>query len=254
MPAITTTPKNPLHGTMLALVMACSLLGLGPALAGVGQDVSGINTIDTAPPSVVVDQFVGNPIYFSGDQVVFHWQTGDDHPSQVPGDFTAMVWVAGQVDSTIIYHPDTDDFTWVWIVPAVYSSETHVEVQAKDAFGNLTSGFSNDITIYPSTSEVPGAPVGFGLDAPAPNPFNPSTRLSFHLPENGHVTLTVFDTRGHRIRNLLQGHRQDGDFAATWDGRDDTGRAQSGGVYVFVLDFQGPTQSGRLTRKAVLIP
>ena len=37
------------------------------------------------------------------------------------------------------------------------SNVHHVEVQAQDAFGNLTTGFSNDFTIYPSTSDVPGA-------------------------------------------------------------------------------------------------
>ena len=68
------------------------------------------------------------------------------------------------------------------------------------------------------------------------------------------MTLTVYDMRGHRIRTLFRGHRQDGEFEAHWDGRDDGGRTQSGGMYVFVLDFQGATESGRLTRKAVLIP
>jgi hypothetical protein len=248
------TPKNIFRGAALVLVVAGSIFAVGPAFAGVGQGVSAITTVDTEPPWVTVDQFPDNTVYLSGDQVNFHWQTGDSHPSQVPEYFTAMVWVAGQVDSTIIYYPDTSDFTWEWIVPDLYSNQTHVEVQVRDAFGNLTTGFSNDITIYPSTSDVPGAPSGFGLDAPAPNPFNPSTRLSFHLPEPGRVTLTVYDTRGHRIRTLLTGQRQDGDFSTHWDGRDNTGRAQSGGMYVFVLDFQGSTQSGRFSRKAVLIP
>jgi len=254
LPAFTTTPKNFLYRTVPALVAVVLFWGVSPAVAGVGEGVSGITTIDTVPPTVTVDQFPPNTVYLGGDLVSFHWQTSDSHPSEVPGNFKAVVWVAGQVDSTIIYYPDTDDFTWVWIVPDVYSAQTHVEVHASDAFGNESTGFSNDITIYPSTSEVPGAGAGFGLDAPAPNPFNPSTRVSFHLPEPGQVTLTVYDMRGHRIRHLLGGHRQDGDFSAYWDGRDDSGRAQSGGLYVFVLDFQGPTQSGRFARKAVLIP
>ena len=243
-----------MHPTVLSLVIVGLLLGSGPAAAGVGEGLSGTTTIDTEPPSVSVDQFPAGTIYLGGDQVSFHWQTSDSHPGEVPEYFTANVWVAGQIDSTLIYYPDTDDFTWDWIVPDSYSNTTHVEVQARDAFGNLTTGFSKDFTIYPSTSGVPGAPSSLALAAPAPNPFNPSTTLSFNLPEPGRVSLTVYNMRGHRIRTLLRGQRQDGRFEARWDGRDDTGRTQSGGMYVFVLDFQGATEAGRISRKAVLIP
>ena len=249
-----TTPKSPLYRTVLSLVIVGLFLFASPAAAGVGEGVSDITTIDTQPPTVSVDQFPNGTVHLGGDLVSFHWQTSDDHPGDVPEYFTANVWVAGQIDSTLIYYPDIDDFTWEWIVPDSYSNVTHVEVQARDAFGNLSTGFSNYFTIYPSTSDVPGAPSGLALAAPAPNPFNPSTRLSFNLPEPGRVTLTVYDMRGHRVRTLLRGQRQDGKFEAHWDGRDDTGRTQSGGMYVFVLDFQGATESGRLSRKAVLIP
>jgi hypothetical protein len=239
---------------VIALALVVWVGGAGWSFAGLGSGVSSITSIDTEPPTVTVDQFPPYTIYFAGEMVTFHWETSDSNPGQAPEYFTARVWVAGQVDSTLVYHPDISDFTWEWIVPDIYSNAVHVEVEARDAFGNLTTGYSNDITIYPSTSAVPAVPVGLELAAPAPNPFNPSTRLSFNLPEAGQVSLTVYDARGHRVRTLLRGQRADGAFTAHWDGRDDTGRPQSGGVYVFVLDFQGPTQSGRLARKAVLIP
>lgn len=242
------------HGLAMILIIAGTSTFVCPAQAGIGEAISGTTTIDTQPPWISVDQFPEFTVFQGGDIVLFHWQSGDSYPGTVPEYFTAAVLIEGQADSTIIYYPDTDDFSWEWIVPEVSSANVHLEVKARDAFGNLTTEVSNDFTVLRSVTTVPAAPGNLNLATPSPNPFNPSTKLSFNLPEAGRVSLTVYDTRGHRLRTLLKGHRQDGDFETRWDGRDNRGQALPGGVYLFVLEFQGSTQSGRITRKAVLIP
>ncbi len=225
-----------------------------PSQAGIGEGISGTATIDTQPPWVNVDQFPEYTIFQGGDTVLFHWQSGDIHPSTVPEYYFAAVFIEGMPESAIIYYPDTDDYSWEWVVPEVSSANVHLEVHARDAFGNLTTAFTNSFTVLSSVTSVPRAPGNLHLATPAPNPFNPSTKLSFNLPEPGRVSLIVYDTRGNRVRTLLRGHRQDGDFETRWDGRDNRGQALPGGVYLFVLEFHGSNQSGRISRKAVLIP
>ena len=69
-----------------------------------------------------------------------------------------------------------------------------------------------------------------------PNPFNPRTTLEYSIGEIGTVTLTVFDIAGRRVRGLegpLQ--RDPGDYAVSWDGRDDAGRSLPSGLYVVRL-------------------
>jgi len=242
------------HALVMILIIAGSGAFVCPALAGVGEGMSETATIDTRPPLVTVDQFPEFTVFQAGDTVPFHWQSSDSHPGTVPEFFTAAVLIDDVVESTIIYYPDTDDYIWEWIVPDVSSSNVYLEVQAGDAFGNLTSETTNNFTVLSSVTSVPRAPGELNLAAPAPNPFNPSTKLSFNLPEPGRVSLTVYDARGHRVRTLLGGHSQDGDFETRWDGRDNRGQALPGGVYLFVLDFHGSNHSGRITRKAVLIP
>ncbi len=241
-------------GLVMVLIIAASSAFVGPAQAGIGQGISGTAAIDTQPPWVTVDQFPEFTVFQGGDIVLFHWQTGDSNPGTVPEYFTAAVLIDGVADSTIVYYPDTDDSSWEWIVPEVSSADAHLEVRARDAFGNLTIGVTNDFTVLRSVTDVPQVPENLNLAAPAPNPFNPSTKLSFNLPEAGRVSLIVYNTRGHRVRTLLQGHRQGGDFETRWNGLDNRGQTLPGGVYLFALDFQGSTQSGRITRKAVLIP
>jgi len=83
---------------------------------------------------------------------------------------------------------------------------------------------------------VPTRPV---LGANYPNPFNPQTVIPLALPRTGYVDLAVYDTAGRRVRTLLAGTLPAGDRTATWDGRDDTGRALASGTYFARLRTSG---------------
>jgi photosystem II stability/assembly factor-like uncharacterized protein len=87
--------------------------------------------------------------------------------------------------------------------------------------------------------------------APYPNPLNPATWIPFALAEAGEVTMTVYDARGQRIRQLHLGYRPAGahyakNRAAHWDGRNDSGEAVASGVYVVELTAPGLRQLHRL--------
>ncbi len=51
--------------------------------------------------------------------------------------------------------------------------------------------------------EVGLAPLEFTLGQNYPNPFNPTTTIEFTLPEDGHVTLKIFDMAGREIATLV---------------------------------------------------
>jgi len=84
----------------------------------------------------------------------------------------------------------------------------------------------------PSASEVT-------LAQNAPNPFNPSTVISFNLPRDGRVSLRVFDVRGRLVRTLVDGNQPAGAHAVDWDGRDDRGAPAASGVYLYRLEAGG---------------
>ncbi len=69
-----------------------------------------------------------------------------------------------------------------------------------------------------------------------PNPFNPSTTISFTLPAAGPVELAVFDVRGERVRTLARGTLGAGKAEYEWDGRDEEGIPVSSGVYFCRLE------------------
>ena len=60
-----------------------------------------------------------------------------------------------------------------------------------------------------------------------PNPFNPSTRLEFQLPENSHVSLIIYDLLGQTVATLVNEYRSAGYHSATWNAVD-----ASTGMYI----------------------
>jgi hypothetical protein len=87
------------------------------------------------------------------------------------------------------------------------------------------------------------------LDPITPNPFNPTTRISFTLPTAGHVRLAVYDARGSLVIQLVDGHRDAGHLVTAWQGRDAAGRQVSSGVYFVRLQ----AEHFEATRRAVLV-
>jgi hypothetical protein len=63
-----------------------------------------------------------------------------------------------------------------------------------------------------------------------PNPFNPSTVISFGLPDDAHVTLEVYNVMGEEVATLVEGRRQAGIHSVTfWP------RNLANGAYFYVM-------------------
>lgn len=103
---------------------------------------------------------------------------------------------------------------------------------------------------YTVTAGATAAPaVAFGLRflPAAPNPFNPATRLAFHLPTDGHVRLTIHDVRGREVRRLVDAARPAGLQSVPWNGTDDAGRFVATAVYHARLEAGGAVRTQALT-------
>ncbi len=88
-------------------------------------------------------------------------------------------------------------------------------------------------------AEGAGRPSAFRLGAAYPNPFNPRTMIPFELPVSGDVDLAVYDLLGRRVRTLVKGTWSAGRHQVAWDGRTETGRSVSSGVYLYRLETGG---------------
>lgn len=98
-----------------------------------------------------------------------------------------------------------------------------------------------------ASTDTPQAQARTHLAHPQPNPFNPSTTLSFELAAAGRARLVLFDLQGRRVRTLVDGELPAGPHACVWDGRDDAGRAATSGVYLARLTAGDQVRRVRLT-------
>ena len=92
-------------------------------------------------------------------------------------------------------------------------------------------------------------PSAFVLEQNAPNPFNPSTTISFAIPEAGHVRLDVYNVAGQHIATLRETTMPTGRHTVVWNGTDRAGRVVASGVYVYRLVWTGELRSNSSTNR-----
>ncbi len=73
--------------------------------------------------------------------------------------------------------------------------------------------------------------AAFWLNPNYPNPFNPSTRLTFSLAVRSPATLKIYDILGREVCTLMNQVKEAGGFTVTWNGEDSRGIPVGSGVY-----------------------
>ena len=99
--------------------------------------------------------------------------------------------------------------------------------------------------------------VGFRLNGPFPNPFNPSTVISYELPYDLNIEINIFNLLGRKVRSLLNETRPAGQGSTIWDGKTESGHLASGGVYFISVQVRGPSNGSNIfyqeTKKVLLL-
>ena len=115
--------------------------------------------------------------------------------------------------------------------------------------GALMKNYSSmDLTNGTSTQSIELQSIDvvttYALGQNYPNPFNPTTVINYQIPNDGHVTLKVYDILGREVKALVNENKQVGSYSVTLDG---SGLAS--GVYFYKLT----SGSYVSTKKAILM-
>jgi hypothetical protein len=81
----------------------------------------------------------------------------------------------------------------------------------------------------------PALPEQFMLQQNIPNPFNPETEIRYSIPEEGRITLKIYDLLGKEIITLADGVKSAGHYRVQWNSLDQHGNPVPSGVYVYRL-------------------
>jgi len=172
--------------------------------------------------------------------------TVDGQPYTSPHEFT---WTPGTVhtviaDSSQAYGSDSVAVYSYWSDGGARSHQ--VTMPGGDVTFRATHDVRQKTVSGVGDTPIPAVVV---LGQNAPNPFNPTTRIEFSIPEAREVQLCVYDVAGRLVRRLYEGRAPRGFTAITWDGVNGSGQSVSSGVYFYRLQVGETT----LTKKMVLI-
>lgn len=137
------------------------------------------------------------------------------------------------------------------------SMRTHLFETASDFLANGTHdplfvrgyGIPDAVLAALNSTNVSDLPVSMSgglLKQNEPNPFSPTTSISYVVPRNGEVQLRVFDVRGRLLRLLTDKHQPTGRHTIKWDGRDSAGRPVPSGMYLYQLIMEDHIESRRM--------
>ena len=110
--------------------------------------------------------------------------------------------------------------------------------EASDSFTAIKEG-SSAPDFAKAGAEVPTELV---LDQNYPNPFNPSTTIKYGIPEDGVVSIKVYNVMGREVATLVNDWKNAGTYEVSFDAS-----RFSAGVYLFSIDAGGQTIVNRMT-------
>ncbi|RPI13082.1 MAG: T9SS C-terminal target domain-containing protein, partial [Ignavibacteriae bacterium] len=95
---------------------------------------------------------------------------------------------------------------------------------------------------------VVGKPIAFEVSQNYPNPSNPNSKIDFQIPEDGKVSLKVYNLLGQEVASLVNEQKEAGYHTAIFEGTN-----LSSGVYFYILNVQSSNQTYSKTMKMVII-
>ena len=128
-------------------------------------------------------------------------------------------------------------------------NQTLVELEGEYEIESVLAADMNSRGIIPAIQQATketSLPTNFELAQNFPNPFNPTTEISFSLPERTKVTLEIFNVLGQRVTTLVDGSLEAGVHSVTWDSRDFDGSQVASGLYMYRIHTEKFSQSKKM--------
>jgi len=260
---------------LLLTALAAILVSAGPASAQIDLRFTPPDTTMEPGASTRVSVMLDDAVFFRTIELTVTYDstligTVDAGPGELFNNSGFFIWDGFEEDVPGTWHGfaivmgATDSLSgpgelFYWQVEGLVEGTTNITATQALLY-EPNALIIPDVTLAPTTLRVRWAPTGVD-DVPAlqtglklyPNPFNPRTQVAFDLPAADRFSLAVFDARGRRVATLHEGVSSGGPLLFDWDGRDDTGMAQPGGVYLFRLETEGNGVARTATTKGILL-
>lgn len=184
------------------------------------------------------------PFSISPSRIMLESPNGGE--TWLAGSTREIRWVTeGRVDSVRIEYSLDNGSNWMtvherlpnsgsssWLVPNLTSDSCLIRVS--DTFDSMPVAVSQkvfSVDVVSSVSDDDVLPRDYRVYQNFPNPFNLQTKISYELPRESKVNITVYDLLGRQVRRLVDRQQNAGRYTILWDGSRDDGSIVSSGVF-----------------------
>lgn len=109
-------------------------------------------------------------------------------------------------------------------------------------FEDVNTAIENSLSVATSSEHISKLPSSIHLDQNFPNPFNPSTTISYSLPEAAEVSIKIYNMLGVEVATIEKGFKTSGGHTFTFDASN-----LSSGIYIYRLVAGNISLTKRMT-------
>ena len=156
--------------------------------------------------------------------VTLTWHTASETENSAFRIYRNNVLIAELDGAGNTSEPNTYEYTDDQIIPG----NTYTYILADISYANEETKYTDKaVTISIPENNIP---TEFSLEANYPNPFNPTTAISYQLSASSNVDLSIFDMNGKEVATLVNGSKPVGYHSVKWDASN-----VSSGIYFYRL-------------------
>ncbi|NQT61612.1 MAG: lamin tail domain-containing protein [Candidatus Marinimicrobia bacterium] len=183
---------------------------------------------------------------------------------------TDFVDVAGSFNGwggtpMVMEDPDADS-VYSYTVTGLYPGENleyKFRINGDWATSEFPDGGPNRVYVVPDTNSVvynwyddvetyvgvdlAALPTEFALHHNYPNPFNPITNIKYDIPENTYVRLSIYNTLGQHVIDLVNEDQAPGFYHLQWNGLNKNGTPVSSGMFIYRLTTPEFSKAEKMT-------
>lgn len=156
--------------------------------------------------------------------------------------------VFGNLDGNpLLVDADGGDYHLQSASPAIDAGDPTLPFDPDGTIADLGPFFFDQDAVGAPAIASPAGGLLDGLRA-VPNPVFARTVIGFSLGRAAHVTASITDVRGRRVRDLGTRARSAGAQDIEWDARDDAGRGVAAGIYFVRIEANGVVRAAPIVR------
>ena len=188
--------------------------------------------------SVAAAQVLSN----SGNFISFNLELVDAQTSEVLGNYDAVTY-----DESNIYQYNS--FSYQVNTSGIGNREVYLKLVTDDNFDpgyslseiHTTGNVLEKVAVKSKNYDGMSTITDYKLAQNYPNPFNPTTTINYQLPQNGYVTLKVYDILGKEVATLVNEQKNQGRYSVNFDAS-----KLASGVYIYRIQVNDYVSSRKM--------